>query len=167
MPSITYHELSHYNAGTLHTRTFDLDAVTASEHADEIQEWLKELSTSTCQYCEEWIVCDSEDVPSRYVSEYSLDPAFFDYLGAVADSDLGADIWLAGIDLGIPLESIEDAYSGTYDNDQDFAQDMAESTGATDASLSWPHTCIDWEYAARELMYDYRAQDNQYFSSQY
>lgn len=42
---------------------------------------------------------------------------------------------------------------------QDYAQELAEDTGATQADAKWPHNCIDWEYAARELQYDYSTVD--------
>lgn len=40
---------------------------------------------------------------------------------------------------------------------QDYAQELAEDVGAIDAAATWPNTCIDWEWAARELQMDYTA----------
>ena len=60
------------------------------------------------------------------------------------------------------LSSFEESYSGQFDSDEDFARDMAENIGETIAT-HWPHYCIDWEYAARELMYDYCESDGYYF----
>lgn len=42
---------------------------------------------------------------------------------------------------------------------KEYAQDMAEDIGAVDSSASWPHNCIDWDRAARELRMDYTAVD--------
>ena len=63
------------------------------------------------------------------------------------------------------VEGFEDSYQGAYESDKDFAQEMAESIGAidTEASTSWPAYCIDWEYAARELMHDYYEENGHYF----
>ena len=36
-----------------------------------------------------------------------------------------------------------------------YAMELAEDTGMIDETASWPHTCIDWEKAARELQMDY------------
>lgn len=58
---------------------------------------------------------------------------------------------------------VEDAYEGHYKDDEDFAQDMAEKLGAINDEAAWPYTCIDWEYAARELMHDYFEVDGHYF----
>lgn len=37
----------------------------------------------------------------------------------------------------------------------EYAQDLAADTGVIQENLSWPLNCIDWEYAAKELAYDY------------
>jgi antirestriction protein len=58
----------------------------------------------------------------------------------------------------------EEAYQGTYDSDEEFAQELAEEIGAVNHSASWPNNCIDWERAARDLMYDYFEMDGHYFS---
>jgi hypothetical protein len=41
----------------------------------------------------------------------------------------------------------------------DYAQELAEDIGAVTPDASWPNNCIDWEKAARELLYDYTAVD--------
>jgi hypothetical protein len=48
-----------------------------------------------------------------------------------------------------PVTLIRDSYFQTY------AQELAEDTGAVDSQAAWPHSCIDWKHAARELQYDY------------
>ena len=60
-------------------------------------------------------------------------------------------------------EDIEEAYQGKFKNDRDFAQEMAEQLGLLNDNMTWPYTCIDWEDAARELMYDYFEVDGYYF----
>jgi antirestriction protein len=60
-------------------------------------------------------------------------------------------------------ENCEEAYAGEFDSDEDFAQDMAEQVGAIDKDAKWPQTCIDWEQASKELMWDYFEQDGYYF----
>ncbi len=37
----------------------------------------------------------------------------------------------------------------------EYAQELADDIGAMDTAATWPHTCIDWEWAARELQMDY------------
>ena len=38
---------------------------------------------------------------------------------------------------------------------RDYAQELAEDTGAIPDDYAWPASCIDWEQAARELAMDY------------
>lgn len=52
-----------------------------------------------------------------------------------------------------PVTLIRDSYF------EDYARELAEDIGATDKEISWPHTCIDWEQAARELQMDYTSVD--------
>lgn len=75
----------------------------------------------------------------------------------------GEDVVNAAIACDVQLEDIAEAYSGHFDSDEDFAQDMAEQLGDIKKDVQWPYTCIDWEKAARELMYDYREEDGHYF----
>lgn len=56
-----------------------------------------------------------------------------------------------------------DSYMGEHDSDIEFAQNMAEELGLDISKLEWPQRCIDWEYAAKELMYDYISVDHHYF----
>ena len=52
-----------------------------------------------------------------------------------------------------PVTLIRDSYFKQY------AQELAEDIGAVKSDAQWPHTCIDWEHAARELKDDYIAVD--------
>jgi antirestriction protein len=76
---------------------------------------------------------------------------------------LGEEAVQAGLSLGISPDDLEEAYSGQYSSDVDFAQDMAEQLGAIDKNAIWPTTCIDWKHAAGELMYDYSEENGHYF----
>lgn len=48
-----------------------------------------------------------------------------------------------------PVTLIRDSHWETY------TQEFAEEVGAVNADATWPHTCIDWDKAARELRMDY------------
>lgn len=67
-----------------------------------------------------------------------------------------------GIEEKGKFDDIEEAYAGEFPSDEEFARDMAEQIGENIAE-GWPHYCIDWEFAARELMMDYSEQDGYYF----
>jgi antirestriction protein len=80
---------------------------------------------------------------------------------------MGEDVIDAAIECDVQLENVEEAYSGHFRSDEDFAEDMAEQCGniPTAGSSQWPLYCIDWTYAARELMYDYSESGGHYFRS--
>mgnify|MGYP003649552247 CR=1 FL=1 len=84
-----------------------------------------------------------------------------DYL-ALSD-ELQQNIINAGLECGIDPENIEESYCGEWDDDKEFAQQMADNCGWNDEAGQWPKYCIDWEYAARELMYDYSEHKGHYF----
>jgi len=80
----------------------------------------------------------------------------------VEKTGLDEDIVAAAIVLGIPEQSIGEAYQGRFDTNIAFAHDMADNIGSSD-SFNWPHTCVDWDFAARELMMDYSEENGYYF----
>ena len=121
------------------------------------------LTLEVKQTEEEWIVADYEDIPKSLVGEYDIDHGFWDYSELLTASFLDAEVINAGLECGIGLDRIEEAYAGAYASDEDFAQQMAEETGAIDSDASWPQTCIDWEQAAHELMWDYNESGGHYF----
>jgi hypothetical protein len=61
------------------------------------------------------------------------------------------------------LKDFEESYQGQYSDDEEFAKEQAESMGAIDEKAQWPNSCIDWEKASQELMWDYTEQDGFYF----
>lgn len=79
--------------------------------------------------------------------------------------DYDLDIYEAANDGGVDLNRVRDSYCGRFDDDEDFAREQAESCGSIDRKAIWPQTCIDWEQAAKELMYDYTESNGHYFSN--
>lgn len=94
--------------------------------------------------------------------EHLQDESLFEALGDYNGS-YGLDVLNAGVYCDVAIEDIDEAYNGQYDSNEDFAEDMAEQLGYINHNASWPYTCIDWEHAARELMYDYSEEGGHYF----
>lgn len=113
----------------------------------------------------EFMMQDFEGFPRSLYSESGNLEAIYEYVDFCRDSYLDQDVIDAGLELDIPLESIEEAYVGSFENDEDFAYDMAEQCGAIEHDAKWPNNHIDWESAARDLMQDYNEQDGHYFSN--
>lgn len=63
--------------------------------------------------------------------------------------------WLQGEANSGAVSDFGDVFQGIYDSERDFAQQVADDIGALEDDVAWPHDCIDWERATRELMYDY------------
>lgn len=164
---IAYNELAHYNNGTLIYKWFDLDGVTKEEHEQERQEWLDSLPPVYGCPCEEWCVGDVDGVPRNFVSDFGLSDEFWQYKEAAEESHLEWEVFEAAAALDIPADMVEELYQGEYDSDTDFAQELAEDIGLLNDSPAWPYTCIDWEHAARELMYDYGSESGHYFRTSY
>lgn len=80
-------------------------------------------------------------------------------------ADKGEEVIEAALECGVNLSDIDEAYQGSYKSDEDFAREMADQLGSIDKNASWPNTCIDWEWAAKELMYDYSEHNGHYFRS--
>lgn len=59
-------------------------------------------------------------------------------------------------------EQAEEAFSGEFDNNEDFTQDLIEQTGELPKDLP-AYIHIDWEGTARDIMMDYSEQDGYYF----
>ena len=99
-------------------------------------------STNESGPCEECLeeMSDEMNIPTEVIKEFADDTQDFD------------------------LSDIKEAYADRFDSDKDFAMDMADNTGAVDLkNQPWPLYCIDWEYAARELMMDYTEYNGYYF----
>ena len=112
----------------------------------------------------EFMFQDFEGFPKDYYGESGLDAEIWEWL-ELDDDD--RELWAAAQACfgEISFKNAQDAFQGQYDSDEEFAQEMADDCGMLDRDLSWPYTCIDWEWAARELMYDYSSHDGHYFSS--
>lgn len=140
--------------------------------ADHIEEEVKEFNDNDEENCAEkegWSVTDvnNTDDEVKWVLNESLDPEnweweWIEHLGGTnPPDDLG--VCEAAFDLDIPCDSYEEAYSGEFENDEVFAEDLAEQLGAIPKGTNWPCDCIDWEQAASEIMQEYHVQNNYYF----
>ena len=91
---------------------------------------------------------DQEEKRAELVEQYSEgEVAAYEALG-IGDDD---------------FSDFEEARQGQFSSDEEFAKEIAESTGEMPKDMQWPMYCIDWEFAARELMMDYSEQDGFYF----
>lgn len=163
MSNITYHSLSDYVGGKCITKTFELDHVTFEVHQEEISEWLTSITKERKdgEIREEWIVCDYEDIPSEYVGEYSIDESFFDLMSAIDNSHLDAEVFHAGVALGLSIENIQDYYYGYFSNHVELAEMFVESGCIEIPKHLEPY--FNYESYGRDLSFDFAEFDGHYF----
>lgn len=127
-----------------------------------LEQWTEEHATAIDIDNDEIIfeIDDWGDIPAKY---QAIDSDLFEYLEFCENSHLDADVIEAAVYCDIDLDNIEEAYNGSFEDDEDFAQETAEQLGCIDKDAKWPMDCIDWEHAAKELMYDYSEHNGHYF----
>ena len=121
---------------------------------------------------EETMITDFEGFPKFFYSECMKFEKLFEFFEKAEDCCYDIEIIEAFADLGNYnleeidefFEALEESYSGKFDSDVNFAMDLHEQTGEQ-ISDSWPHSCIDWDRAARDLMFDYCENNGYYFRS--
>lgn len=113
----------------------------------------------------EIMITDFEGFPKKYYSESydsKLMGELFEYFEILEDCH-NPEAMEAYLLEGYEASDFDEAFAGEFDNDEAFAYDLAEQLDCIDKKASWPQTCIDWEQAAREIMYDYHSIGNYYF----
>ena len=105
-------------------------------------------------------VIDWDETPTQ-VRE--LTDEFFEFCDEFSRSSYEAEVFQAALDAGVQITDIDEAYAGSFSSDEDFARDAHDQTKSGDEPTGWPYSCIDWEAAAKELMYDYCSANGHYF----
>lgn len=119
----------------------------------------------------ELMITDFEGFPREMYSE-SFDTGLIEQLIEFSQLDeddknkIEAFSEAFGTDLKTAIEKYEEAFIGEFDSDEDFAYEIAEQSGY-EVNNNWPYNCIDWERAARDLMYDYTEFNGYYFTSKW
>jgi hypothetical protein len=149
-------------------QNFDMEFETGNDIEEAVLEFINEQFADD-EDIEE--VTDIKDAPWE-VTDWSDVQEFdnlqdIDTLNEIADTkDMDSYDWeviSAGIEADIDIDNIAEAYAGAYRDDEDFAEETADSLGYINKDVSWPYNCIDWEQAANELMQDYREANGHYF----
>jgi antirestriction protein len=149
-----------YNNGSIAGAWLDLDDY---NDAEDFIDACKELHKDEID--PELMFQDFDDIHKNYCNECIDMQEVYHYANACND-DI-KDVIDAGLDCEIPLDSIMDAYIGSYDSDSAFAYQMAFDMGYIDdmEKVSPRLTnAIDWHKAARELMFDNVESNGHYFN---
>jgi len=159
---------SKYNNGSIKGEWFDLSDYS---DADELFEAFAQLHSD-------------EDDPEYMFQDYEADNVIrsmfsesmcsddvqkiYDAIDLIEDSYHDIEVIESAVsifscDIERAIQYCDEDYNGEHNSDADFAENMANELGYMDNATSWPHNCIDWDYAARELMYDYSEHNGHYF----
>lgn len=149
-----------YNNGSIAGAWLDLSDY---NDAEQFIDACKELHNDEID--PELMFQDFDDIHKNYCHECIDMQKVYCYADACNDGV--KDVIDAGLDCEIPLDSIMDAYIGSYDNDSDFAYEMAFDMGYIndiEKISPWLTNAIDWHKAARELMFDNVSSKGHYFN---
>lgn len=105
------------------------------------------------------------ELVGQCVDDEAFDWELYNEARELVDSHYSEDVVVAAMKLGITLERLEDAYSGSYESDEDFAQELWENMGYLDNLPAHVSGYIDWEKVARDLMIEYVQHDGHYFNN--
>tara|TARA_S200002703_G_scaffold159548_1_gene173413 strand:- start:625 stop:1176 length:552 start_codon:yes stop_codon:yes gene_type:complete len=123
---------------------------------------------------EEIMITDFEGFPKEFYSESGMNfEKLYEFFERAEACGYDEEVITAFSDLGNYdisyvdnfFEALEESYSGEFNSDEDFAQNLCEELGLIKEDYSFPYNHINWESAARELMYDYYSSNGHYFRS--
>lgn len=156
---------------------YDIDSSTdVDELIEQIQDELHEGEEDRIEDIElkfaEWEV--STELLGSFISEDEISADLPEAIEALENADNDLEVYEAYednmstspsdlTDIQELIKDADEAYQGAYSSDEKFAQEFADQIGAIDKDASWPMDCIDWEFAAKELMYDYFESNGHYF----
>jgi len=99
-----------------------------------------------------------EEVPT-FISDWDDFEGFAsEYFNSHLDD---ISIWEAANNCDIPFSDVDEAYSGTWDCDEDFVENLLVETG--DIPKLPHYIYIDWERTANAVMQDYEEDNRHYF----
>jgi len=61
------------------------------------------------------------------------------------------------------IEEAEESYSGTFESEKEFAENLLVEIGIADLIPDWVFYCLNFEEVAQELRHDYFKVGNHYF----
>ena len=140
-------DLKDYNEAILRYEWLDLEDCSSKEEIEEfIKEFLDKRTKETGELHEEWFISDYEEF-----ADFGEYPNIEDIAEAVELSkQYGWEAVAAYYGNCNELENFEEAYSGEYESEEDFAYDTAQEI-YTKEQLGVLDIYIDWERYARDL----------------
>lgn len=159
-PAIYVGTYAKYNNGSIAGKWLDL-----SDYADK-EEFIKAcLELHSDEQDPELMFQDWEGIPAALVSECSVDESLWDLMAAYEEHGEEAVTAYISIFGEWDASGFQDRYQGTHDSDEDFAQEFIDSTGMLSGVPESIARYFDYSAFARDLMFDYSAEDDHYFAN--
>jgi len=140
-------DLKDYNEGILRFEWLDLEECSSEDELQEfITNFLDKRSKETKELHEEWFVSDYEEF-----ADFGEYPQIEDIANAVKLSkEYSWEVVARYYSNSQELDSLEEAYNGIYDSEEDFAYETAHDIYSKE-QLGELNNYIDWEKYARDL----------------
>ena len=154
--------LSDYNNGFHHGQWINIDSTTTKDDVNAvIFDKILATSPSTKKYgelAEEWAVHDYENFPSQLIGSYGGCDinTLIAYATAVEEHGAAIEAYMSyyGDSVKESVEQFEDRYAGVYEDEEDYAYELVESTGMLHGVAESIKTYFDYESFARDLFLD-------------
>ena len=178
-PAIWLGCLSCYNSGRLNGKWITAEMAAEPEASETLNGLAEQVevngyTASRCRKCfgDEFDVMDHQLIPkscadAKTFYENAEQLAELHNTGELVLINMLADNIDTGgyMDLDDLIRYHQDNYAGEHDSAKEFGEDYAEQTGDLDAVPEHMRNYIDWEYYAKELLYDYWETAGHYWRS--
>lgn len=161
-PSLYVGTYTKYNNGSIFGAWLDL-----TDYADS-QDFYKACAVlHNDEVDPEFMFQDFENFPKSLYSESGNIDAIYDYINFINNTYLSIEAVNAGLELGIPLDKLEDAYFGQFYNDTDLAYDYVQSADLLQGIPDTIARYFDYEAFGRDLSFDFIEHNGFYFWANY
>lgn len=179
-PSIWLGCLSCYNNGRLNGKWITAEQATEPQAAETLNglaklETVNDYTASRCRKCfgDEFEVMDHQLIPNSCATAKD----FYDNAEQLAElhntGELALLVILAGaldpagiMSLDELAEYHQNSYYGEHDTDKNFAEHYADEVGDTASVPEHMRNYIDYDYYAKELLYDFMSEAGHYWRNQ-
>ena len=149
-----------YNDSDLYGAWLNLTEAKTADHINGLIQLLRLAAPPKHNHnTEEWMIQDSQDLPSEFRTEnpdLKKLETYLETIEEIAEDDLEAfKVFNDNFGETQSADDFIDAFGGYWDSIEDYAMQLAEdcegSKEESELASRWPYNCIDWERAAREL----------------
>jgi antirestriction protein len=144
-PAVYVGTFAKYNSGNLSGAWLDVSAYNDREDFIEAA-----LALHADEADPELMFQDFQGFPRVYYGESELDFALWDWLALDEDDREMVELYQSEVDASASIDCIKEAYAGTYDSAEAWAEQWLDETGSLDEVPEGLRNYIDFEAYARD-----------------